>query len=124
MTRPAIPTADRMTRRRPAKTIELLYFAGCPHHDALLGHVHELLRRHALSAHIVPRHIDDDGAAQRERFLGSPTLRVDGRDVEPGAHEREDFGLKCRLYRSRCGVGGVPPEEWTRSALERARAAE
>lgn len=65
------------------------------------------------------RAVETPEAAETERFLGSPTLRVDGVDVDPGAAERDDFGLKCRIYRSDEGQTGVPPEAWIRAALER-----
>jgi len=61
--------------------------------------------------------VPDDAAAQSQRFLGSPTLRVDGRDVEPGAELRTDFGLKCRLYRTEDGFAGVPQDDWVLDAL-------
>jgi hypothetical protein len=61
----------------------------------------------------------DDAAAEQQRFLGSPTLRVDGRDVEPGAELRTDFGLKCRLYRTEEGFAGIPPDQWVLDALGR-----
>ena len=67
--------------------------------------------------------VDDDEAAARERFLGSPTVRVDGRDVEPGADERTDFGLRCRLFAIPEGLRGVPADDWVLGALERARTA-
>ena len=79
--------------------IEVLYFDGCPNHEALVPHLEQLLRSAELPVRIALRRITDEEAAQRERFLGSPTVRVDGRDIEPGAEERDDFGLKCRLYR-------------------------
>ena len=60
--------------------------------------------------------------AQRERFLGSPTVRVDGADIEPGAGERTDFGLKCRLFATPDGLRGMPADEWVLGALARARA--
>lgn len=56
-------------------------------------------------------------AAEAERFLGSPTLRVDGRDVEPGAESRTDFGLKCRLYRTAAGQSHAPPDDWIARSL-------
>jgi hypothetical protein len=59
--------------------------------------------------------------AERERFLGSPTVRIDGEDVDPAAGEREDFGLKCRLYRSGDSVSKTPPPPWITAALERTR---
>lgn len=98
-------------------TIELLYFDDCPNHERLLPRLEQLLRAAKISAKIRLRKIADDEAAQRERFLGSPSVRVDGRDIEPGAQERADFGLKCRLYRLPSGLAGIPPDEWVLRAL-------
>ena len=108
--------------RQVAVTLELLYFDGCPNHQALLPHLEQLLRGAEISAEIRLRRIADETTARHERFLGSPTIRVDGRDVEPGAEERHDFGLKCRLYRTPAGLRGVPPDEWILDALTRTRA--
>jgi hypothetical protein len=100
-------------------TLELLYFDGCPNHEALVPHLEQLLRGAEIPAIIRLRRIADHTAAQNERFLGSPTVRVDGRDVEPGAEERDDFGLGCRLYRTPAGLRGAPPDEWVLEALTR-----
>jgi hypothetical protein len=100
-------------------TIELLYIDACPNHEGLLRHLEQLLRAAQIPAQIRLRRIDDHTAVQLERFLGSPTVRVDGRDVEPGAEERDDFGLKCRLYRTPAGLRGAPPDEWILEALTR-----
>jgi hypothetical protein len=97
--------------------IEVLYFDECPNHEALLPRLRGLLASQGISTEIELRAITDDQAAKREGFLGSPTIRVNGRDVEPGAEKRTDFGMKCRLYRSANGVSGQPPEEWLRVAI-------
>jgi hypothetical protein len=97
--------------------IEVLYFDGCPNHEALLPRLREILARTGVSTEIDLRRITDDEAAQHERFLGSPTVRVNGRDVEPDAEWRTDFGLKCRLYRTPTGLSGQPQDEWLRAAL-------
>jgi hypothetical protein len=98
--------------------VELLYFDGCPNHEALVPRLRKLLARNGVCANVDLRRITDDEAAQRERFLGSPTVRVNGRDVEPEAEQRTDFGLKCRLYRTTTGLSGQPPQEWLRAALD------
>jgi hypothetical protein len=98
--------------------IELLYFDGCPNHDALLPRLREILANTGISTEIDLRRITDDEAAQRERFLGSPTVRVNGHDVEPDAERRTDYGMKCRLYRTPDGLSGQPQEEWLRAALD------
>jgi hypothetical protein len=104
-------------------TVELLYFDGCPNHEALLPHLRELVAGSGISAEVELRRITDDDAAQRERFLGSPTVRVDGHDVEPGAESRTDYGMKCRLYPTVSGLSGQPAEEWLRAALHSGAAA-
>lgn len=99
-----------------SKTIELLYFDGCPSHERLLP----LVQRAAAEAGavVVPRRVETPEEAERERFLGSPTVRVDGVDVDPGAAARDDFGLKCRIYRTDNEQSVTPPERWIRAALE------
>ncbi len=99
-------------------TIEILYFEGCPNHEALLPHVREIAA--AADIDIELRRVADLDAAMRERFLGSPTVRLDGEDVEPGASERSDFGMKCRLYHAPDGLRGTPPDGWIRDAIDRA----
>jgi len=103
--------------------IELLYFDACPSHEAFLPRLRELLARAGVDAPVAERRVESDTDAQRERFLGSPTLRVDGVDVDPDARERTDYGLKCRLYRTHEGLSGAPRDEWVLSALRRAAAA-
>lgn len=61
--------------------------------------------------------VPDLETARRLRFLGSPTVRVDGRDVEPGADERSDYVLSCRIFRTEEGLRGQPNERWIRKAL-------
>lgn len=97
--------------------VELLYFDGCPNHETLAAHLPALLRAAGVSAGMEPVHVASEADARRLRFLGSPSVRVDGRDVEAGADERGDFGLKCRLYRTPGGLQGVPPDDWILAAL-------
>jgi hypothetical protein len=87
--------------------VEVLYSERCPGYERLLP----MIRRHAalVGAELAIRRVDTEQEAEAVRFLGSPTVRVDGADVEPGADAREDFGLKCRLYRTSAGMSGVPP---------------
>ena len=98
-------------------TIELLYFDGCPNHEAFVPHLRELLDQAGIQATIELRRIETVDDAERGRFLGSPTVRIDGRDVDPGAVGREDYGMKCRLYATEDGLRGTPPDEWILTAL-------
>jgi hypothetical protein len=97
-----------------------LYLDGCPGRERVLATVRELADQ--VGAEVVQRRIETAEAAEAERFLGSPTVRVNGRDVDPRAVERSDYGLKCRIYRSQqLGQSLVPPQQWIRDALEAAR---
>jgi hypothetical protein len=104
-------------------TIELVYFDGCPNHEELLPRLREIVADSDTPDQLELRRIGDDEAARRDRFLGSPTVRVDGHDVEPGAERRTDFGMKCRLYRTAAGLTGQPDEQWIRAALQSAAGA-
>jgi hypothetical protein len=102
--------------------VEILYFEGCPNHEL----ARELVERIALDLEIdvdlrlVNVQTPDD--AQRLRFLGSPTVRVNGQDVEPGAAERTNYVHSCRVYRRDTGYAGQPDEQWVRHAVGLAHA--
>jgi hypothetical protein len=98
--------------------VELLYFDGCPGIDRVVPIVGPLAD--AAGARVVQRRVETPDEAEAQRFLGSPTVRVDGVDVDPGAEHRDDYGLKCRLYQTADGLAGVPDEAWIREALRRA----
>jgi hypothetical protein len=100
--------------------IEVLYFDGCPGSERLLPLVRRLSAERG--AQLIERRIETPDDAEAQRFLGSPTVRVDGMDVEPGAQNRTDFGFKCRLYRTaESGRSQLPAQQWLRDAIERPR---
>lgn len=97
--------------------VEVLTFDGCPHGDPTLELVERVVRELGVGAEVRRVDVPDPVAAAAHRFLGSPTIRVNGRDVEPGANERSDFVLSCRVYRTDSGFSGQPNEQWLRDAL-------
>lgn len=101
--------------------IELLCFDGCPNYEAFLPRLRGLLAEAGVGDQLELRAIETAEAAETERFLGSPTLRIDGVDVDPGAAERTGYGLECRLYRTAAGFSAAPPDEWVPEALQRRR---
>ncbi len=63
------------------------------------------------------REIDTEASAEREEFVGSPTIRIDGADLHPPP-EGEPPGLTCRVYRRRDGsVSPLPDPADLRDAL-------
>jgi len=98
------------------RTIEILFFDGCPN---LTGTV-ERVRAAAGEADVMLRlhRVESEAEAREAHFLGSPSVRVDGIDVEPAARGRTDFALQCRVYpRELGGLEGAPPVEMIRAAL-------
>ena len=98
-------------------SIELLYFTGCPNHDAFLPHLRSLLRNAGINVAVQTLEITNADDAHREHFLGSPTLRINGVDVDVAARERTDYGMQCRLYLTEQGTRGTPPDSWILQAL-------
>lgn len=100
--------------------IEVLYVAGCPSYEPLMSRLRALLRRAGIEDEIEPLLVESEEHARRLRFVGSPTVRIDGRDVEPGADARTEHGVACRLYRSAHGVAGLPADGVIIAALRAA----
>lgn len=97
--------------------IEVLSVPGCPHHAAALARVRQALASLALVAQIEERWVVSGEEARVLAFTGSPTVRIDGRDVEPASTPPS---LACRLY---AGGEGVPALANLRAALAEAAAA-
>lgn len=103
--------------RTSSHSLELLWFDGCPNHEDARQMVRDVVRRVAPGTAIHDINATDPAVAARLRFPGSPTIRVDGRDVEPGFEEPADFMPLCRLNRTANGVARVPSRQWVEAAL-------
>lgn len=89
--------------------VEILYFADCPNHLPAVQRVEEVLRQEGLAAEIRQVEVPDAESAQQLHFLGSPSIRVNGQDVDPRARACQDFGMMCRT--------GLPSHDLIRSAI-------
>ena len=101
----------------PAPTIELLWWEGCPSHPRALADLRTVLREVGLDPGAVEvRRVGTEAEARENGFVGSPTIRVDGRDVQPPGDE--PTGLTCRVYRRRDGrISPTPDPADVREAL-------
>ena len=97
--------------------IEVPYVQDCPHYPATLALVERLRAELGIDAELRPSLILDQTAAEQAGFPGSPTVRVDGRDVEPGSELVTEYIVGCRLYRLEHRFAGQPEERWIREAL-------
>ena len=96
--------------------VEVLYVPGCPNYQPAVALVQGVLASESLQANVHGVAVGSDEEAKVLRFPGSPTIRIDGDDVEPSY--ASSFGLSCRLYANR---SGVPSEEVLRLALRAKR---
>ena len=94
--------------------IQILYFEDCPNFKPAVELVEHTADEIGVKADIELVCIDSTETANAKRFLGSPTIQVEGVDIDPAARDREDFGLSCRRY----GTSGVPPREMIVDALK------
>jgi hypothetical protein len=105
--------------RRPA--VELLFWDGCPSHPEALERLRAVLGEEGVRSTVELVEVTSDEQARRERFPGSPTVRIDGQDVVPPG-DGEPFSLTCRVYRTRDGrISPLPDPEDLRDALRRSR---
>ncbi|MGZ4462032.1 MAG: DF family (seleno)protein [Gaiellaceae bacterium] len=97
--------------------IELLFWEGCPSYPEARELVDEVLRALGREEQVEMHQVHTQREAEELRFPGSPTIRVDGRDVDPqGAASRP--ALTCRIYHLPDGrVSPIPSREQLEEAL-------
>ena len=105
---------------RPGLVVEVLYVEHCPNFPAAVALVERVAADVGVDAEVRPILISDQAAAERVRFVGSPTVRVNGRDVDPEGELSAEYTLECRLYWHAHRLAGYPQERWVREALLRA----
>lgn len=98
-------------------TVELLYWDGCPSYPEAQELLESVLRERGSDAQVRMTHVATREDAAELRFPGSPTIRIDGRDVDP-AGAAEPPSLSCRVYRLPDGrVSPIPSREQLEEAL-------
>lgn len=97
--------------------IQFLYYADCPSHDDALERLQVVMSEMGIRADIEVIQVESEAQAQKLRFVGSPTIRINGQDIvptPPNAH----YSLTCRAYRLEDGrISPLPSREMIRSGL-------
>lgn len=96
--------------------VELLYFDGCPTYRTAREALEEVLSEEGMADEVDLVAVNTDEEAERLRFPGSPTVRVDGGDLFP-VPERKTYALGCRTYSTPEGLRGHPTKEMLTAAL-------
>ena len=98
--------------------IEFFYFESCPHWKEAFRRIEEVLVEEGGIHEVRRIQVETTSEAQKHRFFGSPTIRIDGRDLDPGAWDRMDYGFSCRLYPNADGsIHPVPSKDFLREAI-------
>jgi hypothetical protein len=98
------------------ETITLLYFDGCPSWKAALDNLGGVLNELGLTVEIELIKIESNDQAQEQKFLGSPSIRVNGVDLWP--EDRQTYTMSCRVYQTPSGFSGVPTSEMIKARLQ------
>ncbi len=95
--------------------IDLLYFDGCPNWQGGLENLKKALALEGMEAEISLVRVADNAEAARLKFLGSPSFRVEGKELWPEEHKV--YNLNCRVYLTPAGMQGSPTVEMLREKL-------
>lgn len=95
--------------------IDILYFEGCPNHAPTVARVKQIAADMGLTVAVAEVQITTPEEAQRRHFLGSPTVLVNGVDIDPDARQEARYGLSCRVYP---GMAALPPDAMIQAALQ------
>jgi hypothetical protein len=99
--------------------IEVLYVLDCPHHPSAVKQLRDVLLAEGVRAEIIEVAVMDVKAAEEFRFRGSPTIRINGRDIAGESHSPLSFAFACRMYPA-AKEAGVPPLEMVQRAVREA----
>lgn len=100
--------------------VELLYFDGCPNWPRAREELNAVIAELGLGVQPKLVRVPDEQTAKQLRFVGSPTVRINGQDIDQNA-SAGGYALGCRVYWHEGHAEGVPPREWLVAALERSR---
>lgn len=95
--------------------VEIFYFEGCPHVEETRQRVKHAARQADVNVDIELVHVVGACDAVEKRFMGSPSVRIDGRDVE--GLESDDYSMRCRIYALDGRIEGAPSIGLIASAL-------
>ncbi|MGB3634225.1 MAG: DUF2703 domain-containing protein [Rubrobacteraceae bacterium] len=97
--------------------IDFLYFEDCPSHEQALERLHKVLKEEDVEADISVTEVTTEEQALDVEFLGSPTIRIEDRDIDP-VLERPNYALSCRTYHLEDGrISPLPSEAMIRRAV-------
>ena len=98
---------------------ELFYFDDCPSYKQAAANLKEALRLEGLPETVEMVEVASEEDAPRKRFIGSPSIRINGVDLEGPEAESNGYGYGCRVYSNDGSFAGWPSVERIRSVLRK-----
>ena len=96
--------------------VSFLYYEDCPSYDLALERLREVMDEESIPGEVEVIKVETEEQARELRFVGSPTIRVDGQDIDPPGDSR--YGLTCRAYRLEDDrISPLPSKDMIRRAL-------
>lgn len=100
--------------------IQFLWYEDCPSHEDALARLQQVLDEEGIDADIEIIQVETEEQAQKWRFVGSPTILINGEDIDPPPEDAY-YNLTCRAYRLENGrISPLPSPEMIRRGLQRA----
>lgn len=104
--------------------VSFLFYEDCPSHDLALERLHEVLDEKGIDANVEVVKVESEEQAQELRFVGSPTILLNGQDIAPPPPDSH-YALTCRAYRLEDGrISPLPSPDTIRRAMDAAEKAE
>jgi hypothetical protein len=102
--------------------VSFLYYEDCPSYDLALERLREVMAEEDIPGDVEVIKIETEDQARKLRFVGSPTIRVDGQDIDPPSDSR--YALTCRAYRlADDRISPLPSKDMIRRAFRPRRRA-
>jgi hypothetical protein len=96
--------------------VSFLYYEECPSHDLALERLREVMAEEGIPNAVEIIEVETEEKAHELRFVGSPTIRIDGQDIDPPRDPR--YALTCRIYRLEDDrISPLPSKDMIRRAL-------
>jgi len=96
--------------------VQLLYFNDCPSYQMAEKLLREVLSAEGRSDPIEMIEIKDEADVRRWKFIGSPTIRIDG--IDPFDQGTSNIGMECRVFNTPDGLRGWPTKSMLVEALQ------
>lgn len=96
--------------------IEILYFEGCPNHEPTVQRVRQIVDVLSVEATVTLRQVEASDDLAALGFCGSPTVLVNGQDIDPAQRDGATYGFGCRTFDGQ----GVPGDAMIEAAVREA----